>query len=55
MIKKPNMKSSNIIRKMPPRRMGTRANPAFEEDQGSHNQDRRSPDNSEEEDEDYNF
>ena len=34
--------------------MGTRANPVLEEDQGSHNQDRRSPDNSEEEDEDYN-
>ena len=40
---------------MPPRRMGTRANPAVEEDQGSHNQDRRDPENSEEGEEDYNI
>ncbi|KAL8105646.1 hypothetical protein AgCh_029445 [Apium graveolens] len=37
---------------MPPRRIGTRANPGFE-DQGSHNQDGRNQEHSEEEDEDY--
>lgn len=38
---------------MPPRRMGTRANPGFE-DQGSHNIEGRNPAQSEEEDVDYN-
>ncbi|KAL8146752.1 hypothetical protein AgCh_004479 [Apium graveolens] len=37
---------------MPPRKIGTRANPGSE-DQGSHNQDGRNQEHSEEEDEDY--